>query len=66
MLPPGALLRFSPYRAKELGPRRIAVSAVASGIIATDFNGRMAIQNSRGQLEEKRGSLVKFRSCCIQ
>ena len=33
------------YLAKELGPRRIAVNAVAPGAIATDFNGGVVRDN---------------------
>jgi NAD(P)-dependent dehydrogenase (short-subunit alcohol dehydrogenase family) len=33
------------YQAKELGPRRIAVNAVAPGAIQTDFSGGMVRDN---------------------
>jgi hypothetical protein len=36
---------FEGDRAKELGPRRIAVNTVAPGAIATDFSGGMVRDN---------------------
>ena len=36
----GALEVLTRYLAKELGPRRITVNAVAPGAVQTDFSGR--------------------------
>ena len=41
----GAVEVLTRYLAKELGPRRIAVNAVAPGAIATDFSGGMVRDN---------------------
>jgi NAD(P)-dependent dehydrogenase (short-subunit alcohol dehydrogenase family) len=41
----GAIEVLTRYLAKELGPRRIAVNAVAPGAIATDFSGGMVRDN---------------------
>jgi NAD(P)-dependent dehydrogenase (short-subunit alcohol dehydrogenase family) len=41
----GAVEILTRYLAKELGPRRIAVNAVAPGAIATDFSGGMVRDN---------------------
>jgi NAD(P)-dependent dehydrogenase (short-subunit alcohol dehydrogenase family) len=41
----GAIEILTLYLAKELGPRRIAVNAVAPGAIATDFSGGMVRDN---------------------
>jgi len=41
----GAVEVFTRYLAKELGPRRIAVNAVAPGAIQTDFSGGMVRDN---------------------
>lgn len=41
----GAVEVLTRYMAKELGPRRIAVNAVAPGAIATDFSGGMIRDN---------------------
>lgn len=41
----GALEVLTRYQAKELGPRRIAVNAVAPGAIQTDFSGGMVRDN---------------------
>ena len=41
----GGVEVLSRYLAKELGPRRIAVNAVAPGAIATDFNGGVVRDN---------------------
>jgi|SRR5579871_4807454 len=41
----GAVEVMTSYMAKELGPRRIAVNAVAPGAIATDFSGGMVRDN---------------------
>ena len=41
----GAIETHTRYLAKELGPRRIAVNAVAPGAIATDFSGGMVRDN---------------------
>jgi NAD(P)-dependent dehydrogenase (short-subunit alcohol dehydrogenase family) len=40
-----AIETLTRYLAKELGPRRIAVNAVAPGAIATDFSGGMVRDN---------------------
>jgi NAD(P)-dependent dehydrogenase (short-subunit alcohol dehydrogenase family) len=41
----GAIETLTLYLAKELGPRRITVNAVAPGAIATDFSGGMVRDN---------------------
>lgn len=41
----GAIDVLTRYQAKELGPRRIAVNAVAPGAIQTDFSGGMVRDN---------------------
>ena len=41
----GAIEVLTRYLAKELGPRRISVNAVAPGAIATDFSGGMVRDN---------------------
>jgi NAD(P)-dependent dehydrogenase (short-subunit alcohol dehydrogenase family) len=41
----GAIEVLTRYLAKELGPRRITVNAVAPGAIATDFSGGMVRDN---------------------
>jgi NAD(P)-dependent dehydrogenase (short-subunit alcohol dehydrogenase family) len=41
----GAIEVLTRYLAKELGPRRIAVNAVAPGAIATDFSGGVVRDN---------------------
>jgi NAD(P)-dependent dehydrogenase (short-subunit alcohol dehydrogenase family) len=41
----GAIEVMTRYLAQELGPRRIAVNAVAPGAIATDFSGGMVRDN---------------------
>ncbi|RWC58452.1 MAG: SDR family oxidoreductase [Mesorhizobium sp.] len=41
----GAIEVLTRYQAKELGPRRIAVNAVAPGSIQTDFSGGMVRDN---------------------
>lgn len=41
----GAIEVLTRYQAKELGPRRIAVNAVAPGAIQTDFSGGMVRDN---------------------
>lgn len=41
----GAVETLTRYMAKELGPRQIAVNAVAPGAIATDFGGGMVRDN---------------------
>lgn len=41
----GAVEVLTRYMAKELGPRRIAVNAVAPGAIQTDFSGGMVRDN---------------------
>ena len=41
----GAIEVLTRYMAKELGPRGIAVNAVAPGAIATDFSGGMVGDN---------------------
>jgi NAD(P)-dependent dehydrogenase (short-subunit alcohol dehydrogenase family) len=41
----GAIEVLAKYLAKELGPRRIAVNAVAPGAVATDFSGGMVRDN---------------------
>jgi len=41
----GAVEVLTRYLAKELGARHIAVNAVASGAIATDFSGGMIRDN---------------------
>ncbi|MGS0891305.1 SDR family NAD(P)-dependent oxidoreductase [Burkholderia stagnalis] len=41
----GAVEVLTRYLAKELGPRRIAVNAVAPGAVATDFSGGMVRDN---------------------
>jgi NAD(P)-dependent dehydrogenase (short-subunit alcohol dehydrogenase family) len=41
----GAIEVLTRYLAKELGPRGIAVNAVAPGAIATDFSGGMVRDN---------------------
>jgi NAD(P)-dependent dehydrogenase (short-subunit alcohol dehydrogenase family) len=42
----GAIEVLTRYLAKELGPRRIAVNAVAPGAIATDFSGGVVRDNA--------------------
>jgi NAD(P)-dependent dehydrogenase (short-subunit alcohol dehydrogenase family) len=41
----GAIEVLTRYLAKELGPRRIAVNAVAPGAITTDFSGGVVRDN---------------------
>jgi NAD(P)-dependent dehydrogenase (short-subunit alcohol dehydrogenase family) len=43
----GAVEVLTRYLAKELGPRGIAVNAVAPGAIATDFSGGMVRDNPK-------------------
>jgi NAD(P)-dependent dehydrogenase (short-subunit alcohol dehydrogenase family) len=43
----GAIETLTRYMAKELGPRKITVNAVAPGAIATDFGGGMVRDNEQ-------------------